>query len=134
MHSQPGTELKSSQIDADIRTLYESGLVDDVRFLAKPDGLAVRLIAEVTLRHSFGPSVFVGNTLFSDQRLAKETLLKLGTTLTHEELRTACREIETFYHNNGYPNAKATVTSFKGGKPTPDDFIFRIEEGAQAGR
>ena len=132
--SQPGTELNFNRMDDDVRTLYESGRIDDMKFLAEPDGQSVRLIAEITNRPACGPLLFVGNTGFSDMRLVKATHLKPQSQLTREDLRTACREIETFYHNNGYPDAKVTVTSFKGGEPVPDDFNFRIEEGPKAGR
>lgn len=51
-NSRVGSLCRAEKIDDDIRNLYESGLVDDVRFLTEPDGDKVRLIAEITARGS----------------------------------------------------------------------------------
>lgn len=51
-NSREGSLYSAARIDDDIRNLYESGLVDDVRFLTEPDGDKVRLVAEITARGS----------------------------------------------------------------------------------
>jgi outer membrane protein insertion porin family len=50
MTSKAGSPYRAENLDKDITALYESGLVDDVRFLAEPVGDSVNLIAEVTTR------------------------------------------------------------------------------------
>jgi len=50
--SMAGSPCRAARIDDDIRNLYESGLVDDVRFLTESDGDKVRLVAEITARGS----------------------------------------------------------------------------------
>ena len=82
MTSKAGTPYRAENLDNDIKALYESGLVDDVRFLAEPVGDGVNLIAEVTTRPVLGGVGFVGNTIFTDQKLAKETKLKAGGVLS----------------------------------------------------
>jgi outer membrane protein insertion porin family len=49
-HLEVGSACRAEKIDDNIRSLYESGLVDDVRFLTEPDGDKVRLVAEITAR------------------------------------------------------------------------------------
>jgi len=46
--SKAGTAFSSERLDADVKALFKSGSVDDVVFLAEPDGDSVRLIAEIT--------------------------------------------------------------------------------------
>lgn len=46
--TKPGDRFTRETIDADVKSLYKSGMVSDVRFLAEPDGDSVRLIAEVS--------------------------------------------------------------------------------------
>ena len=82
MASKAGTPYRAENLDKDIKSLYESGLVDDVRFLAEPVGDKVKLIAEVTTRPGLGGVGFVGNTVFTDQKLAKESKMKTGGTLS----------------------------------------------------
>jgi len=70
LRSKAGAPYRAENLDKDITALYESGLVDDVRFLAEPSGDSINLIAEVTTRPLRGGIGFIGNTIFSDQKLA----------------------------------------------------------------
>ena len=94
MTTRAGQKYSSEKLDEDIRNLYESGLVDDVRFLAEPAGAKVKLIAEVTTRPALGGVGFVGNTAFSDKKLARESGLKGGGSLSDEQILAARRKIE----------------------------------------
>jgi outer membrane protein insertion porin family len=78
-----------------------------------------------------GPPLFVGNKAFSDVRLAKQSRLRKGSDLTIEELEAESSNLEAFYLNHGYPNARVSCRSFGGGATKPDDFIFVIEEGSK---
>lgn len=128
--SFPGTEYSSDKINADFMALYESGLVDDLKVDAQPSGGSVRLVFGVTTRRPFGPSGFVGNRAFSDQKLAMKTGLSYGSRPRKDDLQKAANAVEKFYQSNGYPGARVTVESFNGGSPTPDDFVFVINEGS----
>ena len=88
MTSKAGTKYRAENLDTDIKSLYESGLVDDVRFLAEPIGDSVKLIAEVTTRPGLGGVGFVGNAIFSDQKLAKESKMKAGGALSDDSRGT----------------------------------------------
>lgn len=135
IHSKPGSVYSADHLEADIKSLYESGLVKDVRFLGEPDGYAVKLIAIVSTRPGFGPPLCVGNTVFSDLRLAKASKLRTDLTMTPENIEAARLNIERFYIRNGYYDAKV-VTRFPWAKRKPyapaklGDFVFAIEEGS----
>ena len=73
MSTKAGTAYRAEGLDNDIRSLYGSGLVDDVRFLAEPSGAGVKVIAEVKTRDMLGGVGFVGNSVFKDEKLAKES-------------------------------------------------------------
>jgi len=104
MTSKAGAPYRAENLDKDITSLYESGLVDDVRFLAEPVGDRVNLIAEVTTRSVVDGVGFVGNTVFTDQKLAKETKLKSGGVMSDAEVLEARRNIEKYYQGYGYPD------------------------------
>ena len=125
--SKEGSNYNREQIDDDIISLYESGLVDDVRFRTEPDGNQVEVIAEATLRPPMGPGVgFVGNTMFSDQRLARVTLIKHGDKATPKTVDQACQNISAFYRQHGH---QATVTARGIHHEGPGtDLIFVIQE------
>ncbi len=108
MTSKAGTPYHAENLDKDIKALYESGLVDDVRFLAEPVGDKVKLIAEVTTRPGLGGVGFMGNTVFTDQKLAKESKMKTGGALSDEQILEARRNIEKYYQGYGYPDVTVT--------------------------
>jgi outer membrane protein insertion porin family len=131
MTSKSGTQYRSENLDKDIKALYESGLVDDVRFLAEPVGGSVRLIAEVTTRPGLGGVGFVGNAIFSDQKLAKESKLKAGGALSDEQILEARRNIEAYYQGYGYPDVTVTHRTQATGQEGLSDLIFVIDEGTK---
>ena len=129
--TKAGTQYRSENLDTDIKSLYESGLVDDVRFLAEPEGGNVKLIAEVTTRPQLDGVGFVGNTIFTDQKLAKETKLKAGGTLSDEQILEARRNIEKYYQGYGYPDVTVTHRTQASANPGHSDLVFVIDEGTK---
>lgn len=131
MTSKAGSPYSAENLDKDITALYESGLVDDVRFLAEPVGDSVNLIAEVTTRPLRGGVGFIGNTIFSDQKLAKETKLKSGGVMSDAEILEARRNIEKYYQGYGYPDVMVSHRIQATGQEGLADLIFVIDEGTK---
>ncbi|MDB4618008.1 hypothetical protein OAH35_01595, partial [bacterium] len=61
----PGKKYSQTMLDGDIRTLYESGLVDDVEFFAEDVAGGVKVIAELVTRPLIRGVGFDGNVKFS---------------------------------------------------------------------
>jgi outer membrane protein insertion porin family len=131
MVSKAGSPYRAENLDKDITALYESGLVDDVRFLAEPVGDGVNLIAEVATRPMRGGVGFVGNTVFSDQKLAKETKLKARGVMSDAEILEARNNIEKYYQGYGYPDVTVTHRIQSTGDENVADLIFVIDEGSK---
>lgn len=131
MSTKSGTTYRAEGLDNDIKSLYESGLVDDVRFLAEPTGDSVKLIAEVTTRPGWGGVGFLGNSIFTDQKLAKETKLKSGGVMSDASILEARRNIEKYYQGYGYPDVTVTHRLQPTSQPGVSDLIFVIDEGAK---
>ena len=128
MSTRAGQIYSIDRLDADIKNLYESGKVDDVRWLAEPAGDGVKLIAEVSTRPALDSVGFAGNTVFSDKKLAKESKLTSGGALSDEQILTARRNIEAYYQGYGYPDVSVThrMQPVDGGGAS---LIFLIDEG-----
>ena len=130
MSTKAGEKYRAENLDNDIKTLFESGLVDDVRFLAEAVGEnGVRVIADVLTRSAINGVGFVGNTKFSDQKLAKETKLKSGIAVSDEQILAARRNIEEYYQGYGYPDVLVTHRTQEADEPGFADLIFVIDEG-----
>jgi outer membrane protein insertion porin family len=131
MSTKAGTQYRAERLDNDIKTLFESGLIDDVRFLAEPVGAGVRVIADVLTRPTINGVGFVGATVFSDQKLAKETKLKSGGSMSDSEILEARRNIEKYYQGYGYPDVIVTHRIQDTGQAGLSDLIFVIDEGSK---
>jgi outer membrane protein insertion porin family len=131
--TRSGEAYRSEKVDNDIKSLYESGLVDDVRVLAEPTGDSLKVIYEVTTRGTVVAVGFVGNTQdkFSDQKLAKETKLKVGGSLSDEAILSARRNLETYYRGYGYPDVAISHRTQASESGQGLDLIFVIEEGGK---
>lgn len=124
-----GAPYRTDKIDTDIKALYESGLVDDVRVLAEPQGESVRVVYAVVTRPAFVGVGFVGNSIFSDTKLARESKLKAGGALSDEMILDARLNLERLYEEGGYPDVRIShrfQESLTGGGA---ELIFVIDEG-----
>ncbi|QJE95529.1 outer membrane protein assembly factor BamA [Luteolibacter luteus] len=126
-----GEAYSTEKSNNDIGSLYQSGLINDVRVLAEPDGNSIRVIYEVTTRGTIVAVGFAGNTIFSDQKLAKETKLKVGGALSDEAILSARRNLETYYRGYGYPDVTITHRTQPSETGQGEDLIFIIEEGGK---
>lgn len=131
MSTKAGSTYRAEALDSDIRSLYESGLVDDVRLLAESQGGGVKLIAEISTRPMRGGVGFVGNSAFSDQKLAKESKLKAGGALSDAEILEARHNLEKYYQGYGYPDVSISHRVQATSQPGVADLIFVIDEGAK---
>lgn len=151
--SQPGTIYNEGRLDNDIRILLESRCVEDVKFIAEPDGDSVHLVASVSTTSGFGPTLFVGNSTFSDARLWNQISAPLATRVSqattvvydletddpivHRDdrlvdyvLPTVCDELERFYRSQGFPNATVRIKYWDSGTKNADDFDFVVDENS----
>lgn len=133
MSVKSGQKYSASRLDDDVRTLYESGLVEDVRFFAEEVSGGVKIIAEVSTRGKIVAIGFSGSTKFKDRKLANVTKLKAGGVMSDEAILTARRNILDHYRGYGY--ADITVThriQASEGAPGSSDLIFVIDEGSRS--
>ncbi|MCX6873464.1 MAG: outer membrane protein assembly factor BamA [Verrucomicrobia bacterium] len=132
MSCKAGVAYTRELDDKDVKALYASGLVDDVNTLVEdPTADKLRLIVQVKTRAEYLAIGFVGNTVFKDQKLAKESKLKNRGILSDELIYDAVRNLEKYYHDSGYPDASAVYKMQPSGQPGKVDLVFVITEGSK---
>ncbi|MGJ8697621.1 MAG: outer membrane protein assembly factor BamA [Verrucomicrobiaceae bacterium] len=129
MAVSPGKSYSQTMLDEDIRTLYSSGLVDDIQFYAESVAGGVKVIAEVVTRPLINGLGFDGNTTFSDRKLANETKLGVGQILSDEQILEARRNIEKLYQGYGYPDVGVSHRLQATERPGYADLVFLVDEG-----
>ncbi|MFK7912145.1 MAG: outer membrane protein assembly factor BamA [Akkermansiaceae bacterium] len=132
MGVRAGQKYSASRLDDDVRSLYESGLVDDVRWLAESAGSRVRLICEVKTRAKVVAVGFLGNTKFSDRKLASVTKLKAGGVMSDAAILTARRNIQDHYRGFGYADVGVSHRIQPTNVAGSAELVFLVEEGAKA--
>ncbi len=131
MVTKAGAVYRAENLDNDIKTLFESGLIENVKFLAEAAGEGVRVIAEIQTRSVINGVGFVGNTIFTEQKLAKETKLKSGGTMSDAAILEARQNLEKYYQGHGYPDVLISHRMQETEQQGVADLIFVIDEGVK---
>ncbi len=131
MSVKAGHKFSAEKLDDDIRSLVESGLVDDVRMDGEEYGDGMKLIVEVTTRPSLAGVGFTGNSEFTSGKLAKESELKPGSPISDALIFEARKAIVKYYNGYGYPDVTITHTLQPTNRPGYSDLILNINEGEQ---
>ena len=119
--------FNSQVVQSDVKRLYRSGLIRNVRTFTKrvPEGIVVTF--EIFERPTIEQVLYLGNRGISDKQLQKATNLEPGTALNTYVLDDARRKIIDFYQSKGYP--KVRVNLMEGSKPGDRRAVFYISEG-----
>ncbi len=131
MSTRVGDKLSMTQIDEDVKSLYASGDVENVRILSDSASGGVVLIVVAQTRAVYGGAQFVGNTLIETSKLENKVELKVNKPIDESVLQTAREEMQEMYRKKGF--SESTVT-YRIGAPTAEGYstvIFTIDEGTQ---
>jgi outer membrane protein insertion porin family len=129
MTIREGKRYSYELADDTIRGLYESGLIDDVHLRFEEDGQSIQVTVEVVGRPRWGPPLFIGNTVFSDQKLARVLKPAFKGQLTERTIEIGREKLVRFHRQHGYNQALITIDYEHWGKRSVQDFVFVIEEG-----
>jgi len=132
MEARAGSTYQQSTLDEDIRTLYSSGLVDDVQFFAENVDGGVKVVAEVVSRPLINGLGFAGNTHFKDRTLANQTKLSVGQILSDGQIIQARKNIEKYYQGYGYPDVTVTHRLQATERDGYADLVFVLDEGVKS--
>lgn len=131
MSTRVGERLTMAQVDEDVKSLYASGDVENVRILAEQVSGGVAVIVVAQTRAVYGGVDFSGNTLIETSKLAKKVDLKVNKPIDEKVLQTAREEMQEMYRKKGF--SEATVT-YQIGAPTAEGYsrvLYTIDEGTQ---
>ncbi len=131
LSSRVGDKLSPAKIDDDVKALYASGDVENVKILSESQSGGVRLIIVVQTRALYGGVEFRGNTLIDSDKLRKKVELKVNKSIDEGALQTARQEIQEMYKKKGF--SEVTVT-YRIGPATSEGYskvIYSIDEGTQ---
>ena len=124
-----GAPLSVETTERDIRTLVESGEVDNARFLSEPMAGGVRVIVVVSTRAALGGLSFVGNEEITSRRLARQVPLAVGDTVSELRLLEGKQKIEELYRKRGFAEVEVAYRLSGVDDEGFQRVVFEIQEG-----
>src|SRR5947209_14625907 len=102
MRTAVGQQYSDSTVEEDIRNLYKTGVIQNVRIFAQPEGDGVKVIVAVQTRPVIRELVIDGAQKVSAKKLRKEIAVKLNAPVNEDDLQKARQKIIDTYQSKGF--------------------------------
>ena len=102
MRTAVGQPYSDSTVEDDIRSLYKTGTIQNVRIFAQPEGDGVKVIVAVQTRQVLRELVIDGARRVSAKKLRKEIGVKLNAPVNEDDLQKARQKIVDRYQSKGF--------------------------------
>src|SRR5919108_884263 len=107
MRTKVGQPYSNEVVQEDIKALYKTGYLRNVRIFAQPEGDGVKVIVAVQTRAILREIEITGATRVKPTRLRKEIKVKLNQAVDEEQLEEARQKIIEIYQARGFTNVSA---------------------------
>src|SRR5256886_3247219 len=97
-----GQPYSDSTVEDDIRSLYKTGTIQNVRIFAQPEEDGVKVIVAVQTRQVLRELVIDGAQRVSAKKLRKEIGVKLNSPVNEDDLQKARKKIIDRYQSKGF--------------------------------
>lgn len=133
MAMKVGDPFTHAAMERDIKSLYASGLVDNIRILSEEKGAdGVRVVVVVQSRSGLAGVNFKGNTVFTDSRLASKVELDVGGPVDEAKVQAGQRAIRKIYQDAGFSEASVRYEIVSNGGDGLSRVIYHINEGGKS--
>src|SRR5437773_11587752 len=102
MRTKVGQPYSNEIVQEDIKALYKTGYVRNVRIFAQPEGDGVKVIVAVQTRAILREIEITGAERIKPKRLRKEIKLKLNYPVNEQQLEEARQKIIDVYQGQGF--------------------------------
>ena len=97
-----GKPYSDSTVEEDIRSLYKTGVIQNVRIFAQPEQDGVKVIVAVQTRQILRELVIDGAHRVNAKKLRKEIAVKLNAPVNEDDLQKARQKIIDRYQSKGF--------------------------------
>ena len=132
MRTAVGQPYSDSTVEEDIRNLYKTGQVQNVRIFAQPEGDGVKVIVAIQTRPVIRELVIDGAQKVSAKKLRKEIAVKLNAPANEDDLQKARQKIVDIYQSRGFTDVTVDFRT----EPIDESkgtarVIYTVNEGAK---
>jgi outer membrane protein insertion porin family len=107
MRTKVGQLYSNEVVQEDIKALYKTGYIRNVRIFAQPEGNGVKVIVAVQTRAIVRQIEINGAERVKPTRLRKEMKIKLNQAVDEQQLEEARQKIIEIYQGRGYTDVSA---------------------------
>ena len=132
MRTTVGQPFSQAALEEDIRTLYQTGDVTNVRIFGEQMTGGVRVIVIVQSRDVIKEVVIEGVSVFKVKRVLKAITAKSGGALNEEQLEADRQKIIELYQNKGFNNVDVQSRVSRDESAGNAVVYFAINEGGKA--
>ena len=131
MRTKVGRNYSNSLAEQDIRALYATGQVQNVRIYGQPQGDGVKVIVAIQTRAVVNEIEIAGASAISAKALRKKIKLKVNTPLDEDALGTARQEIIDTYRAKGFNEVDVQYRVDGDQARGTSRVVFTINEGGK---
>ena len=132
MRTRVGSQYSPRVTDEDVRNLYATGNLTNVRMFGEPQGDGVKVIVIVATKGTLAEVVINGNTKVKIAKLRDEISSKPGAPVSDATLQADRQKIVDYYQTKGYGDVDVRFRMENVGKAGTVRAVFDVMEGTKA--
>jgi outer membrane protein insertion porin family len=131
MRTAVGQPYSETTVEQDIRNLYTSGNIQNVRIYAEPQGDGVKVVVVVATRTIVTEIEIEGAERVNPKRIRKEVGIKINAPLAEGALEEGRQKVLTVYQNRGFNDVSVDYRVDVDQRTGKSRVIYTINEGAK---
>ncbi len=131
MRTAVGKPFSQQAIDDDVRALYATGSVTNVRIFGEPLAEGVRVVVVIQSKANVVAINITGNTSIPTKKLLKDISTKPGQTLNESNLEQDRQKILDEYANKGYSETQVVYQTNVDDQTGAATVNFTVTEGGR---
>ena len=131
MRTKVGSPYSDVVVEEDIRNLYGTGNISNVRIFGEPQPDGVKVVVVIQTKSSVKEVLLEGVTQVRTKALRKELVTKPGDQLTESNLEADRQKILDFYQEKGYKDTAVTVQTKNDEKTNKTTVHFVVNESGR---
>jgi outer membrane protein insertion porin family len=131
MRTQVGRPYSEQAVEEDIRTLYSTGNITNVRIFGEPVRDGVKVVVVVQTKATIGEVVINGVTKLRVNRLRKDLTAKQGEALSEAALEQDRQKILEEYQKRGFTDTQVTYVVETNESTGSTRVVFNVAESGK---
>lgn len=132
MRTAVGKPYSQQEVEEDIRSLYATGNITNVRMFGEPVRDGVKVVVVIQSKSTVGEVAVEGATQVNAGKLRKQLTTKPGQTLNEQTLEQDRQKILDTYADRGFPDTQVTYRTDVNDQTGAARVVFTVKEAGKA--